>query len=325
LPDWGTSLSHKGSKLTLKANSHLIIATPSSLASFNVSKLLKNIRILCIDEADVLLTGGDRQMTWSILEEMRNHFRNDVRNLRRPLLTNEGDPNLRLSNTITDDSAYSGVHRQTIFTAATLPSRGRQSVQAQLMRWVPKNTLFFNTDHTHQVISLAQMKFVDVRDSLREQPKEDGGAKTKFEQLTEDLLSLRDTSSTDDSSQIESNQLPKVLVFANTVASAEEVFSYLERTTVEREDNIWWMGKIGKLHKLSSVSTEEKERTLGDFRSGSCRVLVSTDLASRGLDLPDVTAVIQVDFPVNSADFLHRAGRTARAGKSGIGKVETYY
>ena len=268
-------------------------------------------------------------MTWSILEEMRNHYRNDVRNLqRRPLLTDEGAPNnndLR-SNTVTvnqgssdDSAAYSGVHRQIIFTAATLPSRGRESVQAQLMRWVPKNTLFFNTDHTHQVISLARMKFVDVRD--REQPKEDDGAVTKFEQLIEDLLSLRNSSSIDDSSQIESIQLPKVLVFANTVASAEEIFSYLERTTLERGEGVWWMGKIGKLHKLSSASTEEKEKTLRDFRNGSCRVLVSTDLASRGLDLPDVTAVIQVDFPVNSADFLHRAGRTARAGKSGTGIV----
>ena len=49
-------------------------------------------------------------------------------------------------------------------------------------------------------------------------------------------------------------------------------------------------------------------------------MLVSTDLAARGLDLPRVTAVIQFDFPVNSADYLHRAGRTARAGNSGEGK-----
>ena len=49
-------------------------------------------------------------------------------------------------------------------------------------------------------------------------------------------------------------------------------------------------------------------------------MLVSTDLAARGLDLPRVTAVIQFDFPVNSADYLHRAGRTARAGNLGEGK-----
>ena len=259
-------------------------------------------------------------MTWSILEEMRNHYHNDVKNLQISS-TNEGAPTLG-SDTYTENEsssdAYSSIHRQIIFTAATLPSRGRQSVQVQLMRWVPKNTLFFNTDHTHQVISLAQMKFIDVHSG--NQLLKDDGVKTKFEQLTEDLLSLRDSLSTDSSSQSDQNQLPKVLIFVNTVASAEEIFSHLERTIKERE-GIWWKGRVGKLHKLSSVSTEEKEKTLQDFRTGTCRVLVSTDLASRGLDLPDVTAVIQVDFPVNSADFLHRAGRTARAGKSGIGKL----
>ena len=256
-------------------------------------------------------------MTWSILEEMRNLYLNDIQNL-RPSSTNEGATNLRLdAGNKNSDDGYSGIHRQIIFTAATLPSRGRQSVQAQLMRWVPKNTLFFNTDHTHQVISLAQIKFVDIQD--REQPKKDG-VKTKFEQLTEDLVSLTDGLPADSSSQIEQTQLSKVLIFANTVASADEIFSYL-KTTTEEQKGIWWKGKVGKLHKLSSENTEEKEETLRDFRTGSCRVLVSTDLASRGLDLPDVTAVIQADFPVNSADFLHRAGRTARAGKSGIGNL----
>ena len=194
-------------------------------------------------------------MTWSILEEMRNHYHNDVKNLQISS-TNEGAPTLG-SDTYTENEsssdAYSSIHRQIIFTAATLPSRGRQSVQVQLMRWVPKNTLFFNTDHTHQVISLAQMKFIDIHSG--DQLLKDDGVKTKFEQLTEDLLSLRDSLSTDSSSQSDQNRLPKVLIFANTVASAKEIFSHLERTIKERE-GIWWRRRVGKLHKLSNVSTE---------------------------------------------------------------------
>ncbi len=64
-----------------------------------------------------------------------------------------------------------------------------------------------------------------------------------------------------------------------------------------------------------------EEETLRQFRESAVRVLICTDLASRGLDLPDVTAVIQFDFPGNSADYLHRAGRTARAGREGAGKL----
>ena len=65
------------------------------------------------------------------------------------------------------------------------------------------------------------------------------------------------------------------------------------------------------------MSTEEKEKTLQRFRTGMCRVLVSTDLVSRGLDLPDVTAVIQVDFPVNLLTFC-----TELAAQQGQGNLE---
>ena len=321
LPEWGSSLSYGGNKLTLKSNSHLVIATPSSLSNFSLSRLLRNVKILCVDEADVLLTGGEKQMTWNILEEMRRLYHNDVKSLHNPAPVVAREVSSSTASDETECSRQScetaSIHRQIIFTAATLPSRGRKSVQGQLLRWVPKDTLFFDTDQTHQVIPLAQLRFVDIRAN---EGLQNDGLNTRFEQLVEDLLSLRGNLCTADGSHQEEQDgdLPKVLLFANTVSSAEEIFSHLEKFAAERAD-IWWGGKLGRLHKMSNVDPEEKERTLHDFRAGNCRVLVSTDLASRGLDLPNVTAVIQVDFPGNSADFLHRAGRTARAGKSGTG------
>jgi superfamily II DNA/RNA helicase len=56
---------------------------------------------------------------------------------------------------------------------------------------------------------------------------------------------------------------------------------------------------------------------------GDNLVMVSTDAAARGIDLPEVTHVIQADFVANAIDFLHRVGRTARAGRSG--KVTSLY
>lgn len=292
-----------------------MIATPSSLASFSISRLLRNVSILCVDEADVLLTGCEKQMTWNLLKEMRRHYLKDIKSLHNPSqMIRERSTNTTTEST--DHLCATNVHRQILFAAATLPSRGPESVQGQLARWLPKDTLFFTTEQTHQVIRLAQLQFVDIL-SIQDVPND--SLKSKFDQLIEDLLNLKQIlSSTDGSCQTEDTHLPKVLLFANTVTSAEEIFDHLEQTAATSLD-IWWKGKIGRLHKQSSVNAEEKERTLRDFRSGNCRVLVSTDLASRGLDLPDVTAVIQVDFPGNSADFLHRAGRTARAGKSGTG------
>ena len=319
LPGWGSSLSYKGSKLSIKSDTHLVIATPSSLANFSLNRLLKNVKILCVDEADVLLTGGEKQMTWNILEEMRHLYHSDVKNCHNPVPSTGERSALDAGDKVDKNNHHlqPSIHRQVIFTAATLPSRGPQSVQAQLQRWVPKNTLFFNTIQTHQVIPLARMKFLNVKTS--NECSSNSGINIKFEQLVEDLLTLSESElDANTSSQKIEGQLPKVLLFANTVTSAEEIFSYLERFAEDGTD-VWWKGKVGKLHKQSSMNAEEKEKTLCDFKTGSCKVLVSTDLASRGLDLPDVTAVIQVDFPSNSADFLHRAGRTARAGKSGTG------
>ncbi|XP_051141462.1 DEAD-box ATP-dependent RNA helicase 10-like [Andrographis paniculata] len=57
---------------------------------------------------------------------------------------------------------------------------------------------------------------------------------------------------------------------------------------------------------------------LNKFKAGECNILICTDVASRGLDIPMVDMVINYDIPMNSKDYVHRVGRTARAGRSGV-------
>jgi superfamily II DNA/RNA helicase len=64
-------------------------------------------------------------------------------------------------------------------------------------------------------------------------------------------------------------------------------------------------------------SQAQRERTLGAFRTGRLTSLVATDVAARGLDIPDVTQVIHYELPVNPTSYVHRAGRTGRAEKEG--------
>ena len=58
-------------------------------------------------------------------------------------------------------------------------------------------------------------------------------------------------------------------------------------------------------------------KTLADFRSGALRLLVASDVAARGLDIPDVSHVFNYDVPHHADDYVHRIGRTGRAGKTG--------
>jgi superfamily II DNA/RNA helicase len=62
-----------------------------------------------------------------------------------------------------------------------------------------------------------------------------------------------------------------------------------------------------------------RERTLERFRSGRVPALVATELAARGLDLVDITNVINYDPPADDTSYLHRVGRTGRAGRGGAG------
>ncbi|PKA62643.1 DEAD-box ATP-dependent RNA helicase 10 [Apostasia shenzhenica] len=66
------------------------------------------------------------------------------------------------------------------------------------------------------------------------------------------------------------------------------------------------------------MSQAKRLGALNKFKAGECNILICTDVASRGLDIPSVDLVINYDIPSNSKDYIHRVGRTARAGRSGL-------
>ncbi|GAV89270.1 DEAD domain-containing protein/Helicase_C domain-containing protein [Cephalotus follicularis] len=78
---------------------------------------------------------------------------------------------------------------------------------------------------------------------------------------------------------------------------------------------------MGKSHRCEplhgDISQNQRERTLSGFRDGEFNILVATDVAARGLDVPNVDLVIHYELPNSSETFVHRSGRTGRAGKKG--------
>jgi superfamily II DNA/RNA helicase len=66
-----------------------------------------------------------------------------------------------------------------------------------------------------------------------------------------------------------------------------------------------------------NASKEERKKAIDGFKNGTYPILIASDIAARGLDIKDVTHIFNLDLPEDSKDYLHRVGRTARAGKSG--------
>ena len=95
------------------------------------------------------------------------------------------------------------------------------------------------------------------------------------------------------------------LVFARTKHGAEKLKMLLES----------WGFAAGSIH--GNKSQGQRDRALASFKAGELRVLVATDVAARGIDIPDVRHVYNYDLPNVPDAYVHRIGRTARAGKSG--------
>jgi ATP-dependent RNA helicase DeaD len=68
----------------------------------------------------------------------------------------------------------------------------------------------------------------------------------------------------------------------------------------------------------SELNPQERKTALEKFRAGKVQLLVTTDLFSRGMDVQDIEIIFNFDLPIDSEYYIHRVGRTARAGKSGL-------
>ncbi|SDX70781.1 ATP-dependent RNA helicase RhlB [Allochromatium warmingii] len=97
----------------------------------------------------------------------------------------------------------------------------------------------------------------------------------------------------------------RIIVFVNTKREADRVWGYLQGNGI---DTAVLSGDVPQPKRL---------KLLRDFTNGSLPVLVGTDVAARGLHIPDVTHVVNYDLPEDPEDYVHRIGRTARAGAAG--------
>ncbi|ODV94929.1 hypothetical protein PACTADRAFT_44242 [Pachysolen tannophilus NRRL Y-2460] len=95
------------------------------------------------------------------------------------------------------------------------------------------------------------------------------------------------------------------------------IFALYKKEATRVEKTLQYKGfKVAAIH--GDLSQQQRTQSLDDFKNGKTNLLLATDVAARGLDIPNVKVVINLTFPLTIEDYVHRIGRTGRAGKTGI-------
>ncbi|XP_048758723.1 uncharacterized protein LOC125668525 isoform X2 [Ostrea edulis] len=167
--------------------------------------------------------------------------------------------------------------RQTLMWSATWPKDVRKLAEDFLKDYIQLNIGALQLSANHNILQI-----IDVCD---ESEKE-----FKLTKLLEEIMQEKEN---------------KTLIFTETKRKADDI------TRRMRRDG-WPMMCIH-----GDKSQQERDWVLNGFRSGQTPILIATDVASRGLDVGDIKFVINFDYPSSSEDYVHRIGRTARAGQTG--------
>ncbi|OHV81163.1 DEAD/DEAH box helicase [Rhizobium sp. LCM 4573] len=166
-----------------------------------------------------------------------------------------------------------------------------------------RQTLFFSATMPPEIQKLAD-RFLQNPERI-EVAKPSSTAKTVTQRLVashhkdyEKRAALRDLIRAQD-------DLKNAIIFCNRKKDVSDLFRSLERHGFS----------VGALH--GDMDQRSRMTMLANFKDGNIQLLVASDVAARGLDIPDVSHVFNFDVPIHAEDYVHRIGRTGRAGRSG--------
>lgn len=168
--------------------------------------------------------------------------------------------------------------RQTLMWSATWPKEVRQLASDFLQDYIQTNIGSMDLAANHRITQIVEV----VSDF------------EKRDRMTKHLESIME------------DRNNKVLIFTGTKRVADEITRFL------RQDG--WPA----LSIHGDKQQNERDWVLNEFKTGKSPIMVATDVASRGIDVRDITHVLNYDYPNNSEDYVHRIGRTGRAGRKGI-------
>ena len=300
----------------------VVVTTPGALASlldgsgpafgsdWTRAGLPAWARHVVLDEADLLLGGGYSKHLDAILDALKGGDRQAVarracaelgipvdaywempRLLRKAVQSGGAKAVLEAGYVPPADAVPPGPEevlpwvRQYIFVAATMPRIGGKNVGSDILSSFP-DAVWLSGQQLHQ-----------ARRSLTHCWREYGSQQEKYERLIDTILKDEEISS----------GRGRMMIFAKDVTTANVAAQILTQSSVSPPVLLYHRG----------VSQEDRNIALQRMTAEEGLILVCTDAAARGLDIPNVSHVVQADFAGSAIDFLHRVGRTARAGKTG--------
>jgi len=174
--------------------------------------------------------------------------------------------------------------RQTMMFSATFP----QEMQDMALDFLDPSYLWICVGRVGSTTSNVEQRFEDAS-------RMDGAS--KFDALKGAIKAVEPK---------DGGSIAKTIVFANQKAVVDDVVWQLSDQRI----------RAAAIH--GGLTQPQRDRSISDLKSGRVSVLVATDVAARGLDLPGIDHVINYDLPLNAEDYVHRIGRTGRIGNKGI-------
>ena len=269
-----------------KTKPNVIVGNPNRLLILAQKKLINfgNLQYLVLDEADRLVSDEMTDDTSGLLELIKRASHRSAK---------KGEAAPEISENAGDKAAL-------CFAAcsATLNKKNADKLSAALMGRS----------------SSLKINFIDSQDNEILRDKIEHWAifseKRRKEQTLRSLLAAI-SGAAPQKKQKKSKTKTKTLIFSSR---GDEAAIMLARLQFHHIAAAGLFGKAGK----KPLSAQERKQALDSFRNGSASVLISTDLAARGLDIENVTHVVSLDVPSDSEVYIHRCGRTGRAGKRGV-------
>lgn len=274
----GQSIEDQAFKL--RQGVDIIIGTPGRLMDCMESHylVLNQCNYVVLDEADRMIDMGFEPQVVSVLENMGSLLKSE----------NEEEMEQQLERA---NNAQEFRYRVTMMFSATMPTEVERLAKTFLRH--PAIIKIGDEDSGKNKRIEQRVLFLNS-----------GKKKTRLQHLLHETLSSSGQVRISRKEKVVDGQ--KVMVFVNIKKECDVLGRYLAqegfRTTI--------------LH--GGKSQEQREESLRGFRQGFCDVLVATDVAGRGLDIPDVTHVVNYDLPSKIENYCHRIGRTGRAGKEGV-------